>query len=140
VEQLQVGVEAPAAVGERPAGELVVVGPVAHTDAEGEAATRELVEAGCHLGQGHRAVGGPEEDVGEQADPLGDGRCRRQHGERVVARVGDPVDRGQRREAALLGPPGPVDHQPPGDVEDGVGKPDADLHARLSLWVAALAR
>src|SRR6266508_2967607 len=38
VQQLQVGVEPPAAVRERPAGQLVVVGPCSHPEAEGEAA------------------------------------------------------------------------------------------------------
>jgi len=95
VQQLQVGVEPPAAVVERPAGQLVVVGAAADTEAEGEAAVREPVEAGRHLRQEHRAVDGLQEDVGEQADPLGGGRGRGQHGERVVARVGDPVDGGQ---------------------------------------------
>jgi hypothetical protein len=81
VEQLQVGVEPPAAILEGPAGDLVVVGPAAHPEAEGQPATRELVEAGRHLGQLHRVVGGTEQDVGEQADPVGDGRRRGQDGQ-----------------------------------------------------------
>ena len=131
VQQLQVGVEPPAPVGEGPAGQLVVVGPATHPEAEGEAAARELVDAGRHLGQQHRVVGRPEQDVGDQADPLGHGRRRGQDGQRVVARVGDPVDGGQRGEAALLGPPGPGDRQAPGDLQDGVRKADADPHVAL---------
>ena len=131
VQQLQVGVEAPAAVGEGPAGRLVVVGPATHPEAEGEAAARELVDAGGHLGQQHRVVGRPQQDVGDQADPVGHGRRRGQGGQRVIARVGDPVDGGQRGEAALLGPPGPGDRQVPGDLQDGVRKADADLHVVL---------
>ena len=46
----------------------------------------------------------------------------------------------REEEAALLGPPGPVDHQPPGDLQDRVGEADADLHglayqvAKMRAW------
>jgi hypothetical protein len=133
VQQLQVGVEAPAAVVEGPAGELVVVGPAADPNAEGEAALGDLVEAGRDLGQMDRLVERGQEHVGEQPDPLGHGRGRGQGGERVIARVGDPVDGGQRGEATLLGPPGPVDHEPPWDLQHRVGKADADLHEGVLL-------
>jgi hypothetical protein len=136
VQQLQVLVEAPPAVVEGAAGELVVVGAAAHPQAKGEATLRDLVQAGCDLGQVDRLVGRGQQHVGEQADPVGRGRGHGEGGQRVVARVGDPVDGGQRGEAALLRPPGPVDHEPPGNPQDRVGKADADLHAVVLLWIS----
>jgi hypothetical protein len=51
VQQLQVGVEASAAVLEGPAGEPVVVRTAADAEAQGEAAVGDLVQAGGDLGQ-----------------------------------------------------------------------------------------
>ena len=134
VEQLQVGVEAAATVAERPLGQLEVVGAAADPQPEGEAALRDLVEAGRHLGQQHRVVERLQEHVGEQADPLGHGRGRGQGGQRVVARVGDPVDGGQGEKPRASALRASRHSSRPGR-RARVGRP-CDPHAALlsSLW------
>ena len=52
----------------------------------------------------------------------------REGDERLEARVHEPVDRAQRREPRLVGPPGPVDGASAVDANQGVWQSDPDIH------------
>jgi hypothetical protein len=108
VQQVQGGVELPAAGVHVAAHGGVVVRAAADREAEGEPPAGQLVQACRGLGQQHRRVDRGEQDVGRQADPAGRAGSGGQGGERVMARVGDTVDGGERREAPFLRAPRPL--------------------------------
>ena len=117
--------------------EVVLAAP--DGDAEHEAPARQHVERGGLLGE-HRAVGagGREQDRGREADPLGHRGRRGEGDQRVVARVHDAVDRAQRREAARLRPPGPLQQLVAPGPRDRRRQADANLHGANRSGVAAI--
>jgi hypothetical protein len=119
--ELQVAVEPPPPILEGPFCGLVVVRPRADPDPERESTFRDLVDAGGLLRQQDRVPRRGEQDVREQTDPLGDGGGRGMRDQRLVRGERDPVDGRERGEPSLLGPPGPVDEQPPVERADRVG-------------------
>ena len=109
----------------------VVLAP-ADAEPEDEPAAGKPVHARRLLGQEDGVARRAEQDVREQADPLGHRGRRGQRGQGLVAGEGDAVDRGEGREARRVRAPRELDQVGPARLADAVGQPDADLHQSSS--------
>jgi len=131
VDQIERLVPVPAAILELLARRNEIVWTAADAQAEREPPAGNLVDAGGLLRQQHWIARRPEQHIGQQPDPIRHcGSCG-QGDQRIVVRIGDPVDRGERAETALLGAPCPLDQGAPLCAGNGVGEPDTDMHTIL---------
>src|SRR6266540_6693647 len=128
VERLELLVIALSPGGEVLLGSLVVVRPGPDAKSEGQPTVGEPVDARRELGETGCAVRRSEQDVGQQLDPIGDGRGGGERRELVVCGPGHPADRGEAGEPPSLRTSGPCDERGPVHVEQRVADPDPDVH------------